>query len=164
MHCPFFRADTWGSVPGNWGASPSPFSRRAHLLPTRKRAVVWPVAIVRSPRGMRLLREPPGNAASGHRLCQRQGASLLESPRRWPAKTCPRQLCRRDGRHPRPCSLLEKRTRKHGRTVRANRNLPYRRAVRANRNLPFGSKNHQPWCWAFRLCSSGIHELFPHLQ
>jgi hypothetical protein len=58
MHCPFFRADTWGSVPGNWGASPSPFSRRAHLLPTGHRPEgVAPLGLVRSPRGMRLLRE-----------------------------------------------------------------------------------------------------------
>jgi hypothetical protein len=161
-----------GKCSGKLGRFPFSFSRRAHLLPTGHRPVgVAPLGLVRSPRGMRLLREPPGNAASRHRLCQQQGASLLEFPCYWPTKICHSQGtpfgCGRFSQkwaNPRPYSLLKKRTRKHRRTVRANRNLPYRRAVRANRNLPFGSKNHQPWCWAFRLCSIGIHELFPHLQ
>ena len=39
------------------------FSRRAHLLTTRKRAVVWPSATVRSPRG---IAAPAGAAGRCH--------------------------------------------------------------------------------------------------
>ena len=55
------------SVPVCRGAPLFP-ARRAHLLTTRKRAVVLPSAVVRSPRGMRPLRGPAGNDC-GHSRC-----------------------------------------------------------------------------------------------
>ena len=55
------------SVPVRRGAPLFP-ARRAHLLTTRKRAVVLPSAVVRSPRGMRPLRGPAGNDC-GHSRC-----------------------------------------------------------------------------------------------
>ena len=53
---------TAGRSPGNRGPS-SFLSRRAHLLTTRKRAVVWPSATVRSPRG---IAAPAGAAGRCH--------------------------------------------------------------------------------------------------
>ena len=41
--------------------------------------------------------EGADNAASRHCLCSRQGVSKIETPCRLPAKTCHRQLYRRDG-------------------------------------------------------------------
>lgn len=55
------------SVPVRRGAPLFP-ARRAHLLTTRKRAVVLPSAVVRSPRRMRPLRGPAGNDC-GHSRC-----------------------------------------------------------------------------------------------
>ena len=61
---------------------------------------------VRSPRGMRLLREPMDNAALLRkcRHCPRRRSRFpLETTAALPAKTCHRQLCRRDGR--RTCTV-----------------------------------------------------------
>ena len=52
---------TDGGASGNRGASLFPEGRT--YSPPAMRAAVWPAAIVRSPRGMRLLRKPLDNAA-----------------------------------------------------------------------------------------------------
>ena len=84
------------SVPGNRGAFFSP--RRTHLLTTAPKgaAVVLPSADVRSPRGMRLLREPMDNATlpwEALSLSTQLAAALQGSIRQLPAQTCHRQLC-----------------------------------------------------------------------
>ena len=95
-----------GRSPGNRG--PSSFSsRRAHLLTTRKRAVVWPSATVRSPRGI----AAPAGAAGQGCISAKLPALPMQSAqgfpfwkplfmgwyiatpsRRLPASTCRRQL------------------------------------------------------------------------
>ena len=75
-------------VPVRRGAPLFP-AQRAHLLTTRKRAVVWPSATVRSPRGIAL-------SAESARRClpasTTQQAKPLRCHRLLPAKNCHRQL------------------------------------------------------------------------
>ena len=97
---------TAGRSPGNRGPS-SFLSRRAHLLTTRKRAVVWPSATVRSPRGI----AAPAGAAGQGCISTKLPALPMQSAqgfpfwkplfmgwyiatpsRRLPASTCHRQL------------------------------------------------------------------------
>ena len=98
---------TAGRSPGNRGPS-SFLSRRAHLLTTRKRAVVWPSATVRSPRGIAApagaagrCHSPAGAAVIVHAAGPVMGwQNAIPHSCRLPAQTCHRQLCRRDGRAP----------------------------------------------------------------
>lgn len=89
------------------GASLPFLSRRAHLLTTRKRAVVWPSATVRSPRG---IAAPAGAAGQGCIFAKLPALStqsaqgvpfwkplfmgwyIATPSRRLPASTCHRQL------------------------------------------------------------------------
>src|SRR5699024_8976376 len=111
------------------GTGGFPFcTRRAHLLTTRKRAVVWPSATVRSPRGIAApagaaerCHSPAGAAVIVHAAGPVMGwQDAISHSRRLPAQTCHRPLCRRDGRVP---GL----GRAHFLFVKRNKNKPVRR-------------------------------------
>lgn len=98
------------SVPDNRGASL--FSRKGALTHHLRSKRWYACGIVRSPRGMRLLRKPMDNATTLGRCCHRPrsyrkhnrrcdcvlGYKQYPNLRQLPAKTCHRQLYRRYGR------------------------------------------------------------------
>lgn len=98
------------SVPDNRGASL--FSRKGALTHHLRSKRWYACGIVRSPRGMRLLRKPMDNATTLGRCCHRPrsyrkhnrrcdcvlGYKQYPNLRQLPAKTCHRQFYRRYGR------------------------------------------------------------------
>ena len=132
-------------------------------------AVVFPAETVRSPRGLRLLREPMDNATSPLCCCHcprsyrkhilfcvcAQGYKLYPTLRQLPAKTCHRQLCRRCGDRF-ICGthfLFTKKKQKQE-----------RRTVRTNGNLPSGSKSGQPGQRPICCCCIRISELLQNFE
>ena len=115
---------------------------RAQLLTTRKRAVVWPSATVRSPRGIALSAESARRCLAASTA---QQAKSLPCHRLLPAKTCHRQLFAVYG----------------GRRTRDGRR---RTEVIKIGDLSFGGKSYQPGRRSLRCCGSGVYELFPDVQ
>ena len=126
------------SVPVRRGAPLFP-ARRAHLLTTRKRAVVLPSAVVRSPRGMRPLRGPAGNDC-GHSRC------VWNRSVRRPVPYASENL-------PLAAFHCLRRTGDEGRGT----------GVMKTGNLSFRGKGHQPGNGPFRCRGSGLHELLPNV-
>ena len=129
------------SVPVRRGA-PLFQARRAHLLTTRKRAVVLPSAVVRSPRGIAL------SAESARRCLPTSTAQQVKSlPRHHllPAKTCHWQLFAVYG----------------GRGTRDGRR---KTEVIKTGNFSFGSKGYQPGNRPLCCRGGSLYELFPNLQ
>ena len=129
------------SVPVRQGAPLFP-ARRAHLLTTRKRAVVLPSAVVRSPRGMRPLRGPAGNDC-GHSQC------VWNRPARRPIPYARENL-------PSAGFLCY-----GGRRTMDGRR---RTEVIETGHLSSGGKDYQPGDRPLRCRGGGLHELFPNLQ
>ena len=129
------------SVPVRRGA-PLFFPRRAHLLTTRKRAVVLPSAVVHSPRGIAL------SAESARRCLPASTAQQVKSlPRHplLPAKTCHWQLF----------AVYRGRWTRDGKR---------KTEVIKTGNLSFGSKSYQSGDRPFRRRSSSLYELFSDVQ
>ena len=124
------------SVPVRRGAPLFP-ARRAHLLTTRKRAVVWPSANVRSPRGIAL-------SAESARRClpasTAQQAKSLPCRRLLPEKACHWQLFSVYG----------------GRRTRDGRR---RTEVIKTGDLSFGDKGYQPGNGPLCCGGVGLYEL-----
>ena len=129
------------SVPVRRGA-PLFFPRRAHLLTTRKRAVVLPSAVVRSPRGMRPLRGPAGNDRR-HSRCV--WSSAVRRPAPYASENLPPAAFRYYG----------------GRWTRDGRR---RTEVIKTGDLSFRGKGYQSGDRPLRCRGGGLHELFPNLQ
>ena len=127
------------SVPVRRGAPLFP-ARRAHLLTTRKRAVVLPTAVVRSPRGMRPLRGPAGNDC-GHSRCVWNSA--VRRPVPYASKNLPLAgFC----------------------CLRGTRDGRRKTEVIETGNLSFGGKSYQSGNRPFRRRGSSLYELLPDLQ
>ncbi len=116
------------------------------------------VRLVRSPRGMRLLRKPMDNTAF-LRKCHHCPRSC-QSPFRFGSSSanCPHKpatgsfICGYGVADCSPIFFCKK---------KQNRN---ERTVRINGNLPSGSESYQPRCGTICLCSCGIYELFADSQ
>ena len=144
-------------VPSNRGV-PFLLSRRGALTHHPEGAVVLPSATVRSARQMQLLRGPFDKLS-----CFHYGNN---SP---PAKTCHRQLCRREGvavhdtlfffaKRNKNKDTLFQRIPQSEKGPRCRASLE--RTVKTNGNLSSGSKSSQPWHRKKRCCSFRLSELF----
>ena len=127
------------SVPVRQGAPLFP-ARRAHLLTTRKRAVVLPSAVVRSPRGMRPLRGPAGNDC-GHSRCVWNSAVCRPVP--YASENLPLAAFH---------------------CLRGTRDGRRRTEVIEAGNLSFRGKGYQPGYRPLRCRGGSLYELYPDIQ